>query len=107
LVRVSEPTYKDPFHTLAMVYESQGRVKKSLQFFLICGLLDPKNFDDWPRLAELSVEDGNRSQAIMCLSKGKWKINIIGLVINGFQFCYDYKKYFVNELTKHCFMIIG
>jgi len=66
-----EPTYKDPFHTLAMIYESQGRVNKSVQFSLICGLLDPKHFDEWPRLAELSIEEGNTAQAIMCLNKGR------------------------------------
>jgi general transcription factor 3C polypeptide 3 (transcription factor C subunit 4) len=65
-----EPTYKDPFHTLAMIYENQGRLKRALQFFLISGLLDPKNFDEWTRLAEMSIEEGNLSQGIMCLRKG-------------------------------------
>lgn len=54
-----------------MIYENQGRMKRALQFFLISGLLDPKNFDDWPRLAELSVEEGNIPQAVMCLRKGE------------------------------------
>ncbi|ODM94776.1 General transcription factor 3C polypeptide 3 [Orchesella cincta] len=64
-----QPTYKDPFHTLAMIYENQGNRSKSLQFYLICALLDPKRFDDWPRLAEMSVEEENTQQAIMCLNK--------------------------------------
>ncbi|CAL8094799.1 unnamed protein product [Orchesella dallaii] len=64
-----QPTYKDPFHTLAMIYENQGNRQKSLQFYLICALLDPKRFDDWPRLAEMSVEEDNTQQAIMCLNK--------------------------------------
>lgn len=67
---ISEPTFKDPFHTLAMIYENQGNKRKSLQFYLICALLDPKRFDDWPRLAEMSIEEENTPQAIMCLNKG-------------------------------------
>lgn len=53
-----------------MIYESQGNKSKSLQFYLICALLDPKRFDDWPRLAEMSVDEENNQQAIMCLNKG-------------------------------------
>jgi len=89
-----EPTYVEPFHTLAMIYENQGKMKRSLQFALIAAFLDPKHCQDWPRLAELSLDDNNIPQAIMCYSKGQNLIFIETLR----------RKYYYNFLIRNYFL---
>ncbi|CAL7949836.1 unnamed protein product [Xylocopa violacea] len=62
------PSAPEPFHTLAMIYETD-QPEKSLQFALIAAHLSPKDADQWVRLANMSLESGNIKQAITCYNK--------------------------------------
>lgn len=61
------PNAPDPFKTLALIYENQP--EKALQFELIAAHLSPRDCDQWIRLANLSMEAGNLTQALTCYSK--------------------------------------
>ncbi|XP_073074542.1 general transcription factor 3C polypeptide 3-like isoform X3 [Manis javanica] len=63
------PLAYEPFSTLAMIYEDQGDMEKSLQFELIAAHLNPSNTEEWVRLAEMSLEQDNIKQAIFCYTK--------------------------------------
>ncbi|CAM4617495.1 unnamed protein product [Lepidochelys olivacea] len=63
------PLAYEPFSTLAMIYEDQGDMEKSLQFELIAAHLNPSDTEEWVRLAEMSLEQDNIKQAIFCYSK--------------------------------------
>ncbi|OCT86295.1 hypothetical protein XELAEV_18019987mg [Xenopus laevis] len=63
------PLAYEPFSTLAMIYEDQGDMEKSLQFELIAAHLNPSNTEEWVRLAEMSLEQDNIKQAIFCYGK--------------------------------------
>ncbi|XP_041120613.1 general transcription factor 3C polypeptide 3 isoform X1 [Polyodon spathula] len=63
------PLAYEPFSTLAMIYEDQGDMEKSLQFGLIAAHLNPSNREEWVKLAEMSLEQDNIKQAIFCYSK--------------------------------------
>ncbi|KAM9454601.1 general transcription factor 3C polypeptide 3 [Clarias gariepinus] len=63
------PLAYEPFSTLAMIYEDQGDVEKALQFGLIAAHLNPSDCDEWLKLAEMSLEQDNVKQAIICYSK--------------------------------------
>ncbi|XP_012163851.1 general transcription factor 3C polypeptide 3 isoform X2 [Bombus terrestris] len=62
------PSAPEPFHTLAMIYETD-QPEKSLQFALIAAHLSPKDADQWVRLANMSLEGGDIKQAITCYNK--------------------------------------
>ncbi|XP_043581833.1 general transcription factor 3C polypeptide 3-like isoform X2 [Bombus pyrosoma] len=62
------PSAPEPFHTLAMIYETD-QPEKSLQFALIAAHLNPKDADQWVRLANMSLEGGDIKQAITCYNK--------------------------------------
>ena len=59
------PLAYEPFSTLAMIYEDQGDMEKSLQFELIAAHLNPSDTEEWVRLAEDNIK-----QAIFCYTKG-------------------------------------
>ncbi|XP_014472178.1 PREDICTED: general transcription factor 3C polypeptide 3 isoform X1 [Dinoponera quadriceps] len=61
------PSASEPFQTLAMIYENDQ--KKSLQFALIAAYLNPRDAEQWVRLANLSLENDDIKQAITCYSK--------------------------------------
>ncbi|KAI5090218.1 general transcription factor 3C polypeptide 3, partial [Silurus meridionalis] len=63
------PLAYEPFSTLAMIYEDQGDVEKALQFGLIAAHLNPSDCDEWLKLADMSLEQENIKQAIICYSK--------------------------------------
>ncbi|XP_014340256.1 general transcription factor 3C polypeptide 3 isoform X2 [Latimeria chalumnae] len=63
------PLAYEPFSTLAMIYEDQGDMEKSLQFGLIAAHLNPSDIEEWLKLAEMSLEQDNIKQAIFCYSK--------------------------------------
>ncbi|XP_026523762.1 general transcription factor 3C polypeptide 3 isoform X2 [Notechis scutatus] len=63
------PLAYEPFSTLAMIYEDQGDMEKSLQFELIAAHLNPSDTEEWVRLAEMSLEQDNIKQAVFCYSK--------------------------------------
>lgn len=50
-----------------MIYENQP--DKALQFELIAAHLSPRDCNQWVRLANLSMEAGNLTQALTCFSK--------------------------------------
>lgn len=67
----SAPLAYEPFSTLAMIYEDNGDVDKALQFGLIAAHLNPSDCEEWIRLADMSLEQDNVRQAIICYTKGE------------------------------------
>lgn len=65
-----DPTAPEPYQTLSNVYEEGGEQEKSLQFALIAAHLSPQDPEEWARLADMSLEMGDRNQAISCYRKG-------------------------------------
>ncbi|XP_038604629.1 LOW QUALITY PROTEIN: general transcription factor 3C polypeptide 3-like [Tachyglossus aculeatus] len=63
------PLAHEPFSTLAVIYEDQGDVEKSLQLELIAAHLNPSDTEAWVRLAETSLEQDNVKQAVSCYTK--------------------------------------
>ncbi|KAM8871437.1 general transcription factor 3C polypeptide 3 [Synchiropus picturatus] len=63
------PLAYEPFSTLAMIYEDEEDHEKALQFSLIAAHLNPSDCEEWIRLAELSLEQGNIRQAVVCYTK--------------------------------------
>ncbi|XP_061082620.1 general transcription factor 3C polypeptide 3 isoform X3 [Conger conger] len=63
------PLAYEPFSTLAMIYEDLGDMEKSLQFGLIAAHLNPSDCEEWVKLADMSLEQDNIKQAILCYSK--------------------------------------
>ncbi|KAM9766534.1 general transcription factor 3C polypeptide 3 isoform 2-T2 [Menidia menidia] len=63
------PLAYEPFSTLAMIYEDNEDMDKALQFGLIAAHLNPSDCDEWIRLAEMSLEQDNMRQAVICYSK--------------------------------------
>ncbi|PWA32270.1 hypothetical protein CCH79_00013138 [Gambusia affinis] len=68
IIRQSPLAY-EPFSTLAMIYEDSGDVDKALQFGLIAAHLNPSDCEEWIRLADMSLEQDNVRQAIICYTK--------------------------------------
>ncbi|XP_034933686.1 general transcription factor 3C polypeptide 3-like isoform X2 [Chelonus insularis] len=62
------PSAPEPFQTLAMIYETRDP-EKALQFSLIAAHLNPKDVDQWIKLANISLDSGDIKQAITCYSK--------------------------------------
>lgn len=58
------PLAPEPFLTLAQIYESNP--EKYMQFSLIAAHLNPGDVEQWVRIAQLSLENGNIKQAINC-----------------------------------------
>ncbi|CAN9498381.1 unnamed protein product [Ophioblennius macclurei] len=63
------PLAFEPFSTLAMIYEDEEDMEKALQFGLIAAHLNPSDCEEWVRLADMSLEQDNIRQAIICYSK--------------------------------------
>ncbi|XP_041822154.1 general transcription factor 3C polypeptide 3 [Chelmon rostratus] len=63
------PLAYEPFSTLAMIYEDDEDMDKALQFGLIAAHLNPSDCEEWIRLAEMSLEQDNIRQAIVCYTK--------------------------------------
>uniref|UniRef100_A0A8P4K4A2 General transcription factor 3C polypeptide 3 n=1 Tax=Dicentrarchus labrax TaxID=13489 RepID=A0A8P4K4A2_DICLA len=63
------PLAYEPFSTLAMIYEDDEEREKALQFGLIAAHLNPSDCEEWIRLAEMSLEQDNIRQAIVCYTK--------------------------------------
>lgn len=54
-----------------MIYEDDEDMEKALQFGLIAAHLNPSDGEEWIRLAEMSLEQDNIRQAILCYTKGR------------------------------------
>ncbi|CAG04947.1 unnamed protein product, partial [Tetraodon nigroviridis] len=63
------PLAFEPFSTLAMIYEDDEDTEKALQFGLIAAHLNPSDSEEWIRLAEMSLQQDNIRQAILCYTK--------------------------------------
>ncbi|CAN8009953.1 unnamed protein product, partial [Ixodes pacificus] len=63
------PRAPEPFQTLGMLYEEMGNPAKALQFSLIGAHLSPDDADEWARLGELSLEQGDVRQATTCYAR--------------------------------------
>ncbi|KAG4078553.1 hypothetical protein HA402_002667 [Bradysia odoriphaga] len=61
------PLNHEPFLTLAQIHENN--VEKYMQFSLIAAHLNPSDMDQWIRIAQLAIEQGNVKQAINCYAK--------------------------------------
>ena len=61
------PLAPEPFLTLAQIYENNA--DKYMQFSLIAAHLNPSDIDQWTRIAQLFMEQGNIKQAINCYMK--------------------------------------
>ncbi|KAI7842713.1 hypothetical protein COHA_003644 [Chlorella ohadii] len=68
VIRMS-PNLPDPYHTLGLLHEAVGDVKKSLDFYMIAVHLTPKDLSLWKRLAQLSTQQGLVRQAIYCYTQ--------------------------------------
>ncbi|KAK7076939.1 General transcription factor IIIC, polypeptide 3 [Halocaridina rubra] len=55
----------EPYQTLGMIFEEKKMVNKSLQFLLIAAFLSP-NAEEWEKLADLSLHQGDVEQAVFC-----------------------------------------
>ena len=64
-----DPTAPEPFQTLATLYEEQGELERSLQFGLLAAHLAPQDGEEWARLADMSLEQGEETQAADCYKK--------------------------------------
>ncbi|XP_055916362.1 general transcription factor 3C polypeptide 3 [Eupeodes corollae] len=62
------PLAPEPFFTLAEINETRDK-EKYLNFLTIAAHLDPHNKDQWIRIAELYIEQGNYSRARIYYSK--------------------------------------
>lgn len=69
---LSAPLAFEPFSTLAMIYEDDEDTEKALQFGLIAAHLNPSDSEEWIRLAEMSLQQDNIRQAILCYTKGQF-----------------------------------
>ncbi|XP_071119203.1 general transcription factor 3C polypeptide 3-like [Haliotis cracherodii] len=68
IIRLAPNAYL-PFQTLGMIYEEMEQLEKAMQFFLIAAHLRPDDSEEWVRLAELSLEQNNTKQAVLCFNK--------------------------------------
>ena len=64
-----EPGVPEPFQTLSTLYEETGNEEKAFQFALIAAHLAPQDAEEWGRLADMSLEHGDRKQAVACFRK--------------------------------------
>ena len=64
-----EPGVPEPFQTLSTLYEETGNEEKAFQFALIAAHLAPQDAEEWGRLADMSLEQGDRRQAVACFRK--------------------------------------
>ena len=63
-----DPSAPEPFQALANLYEENDDIEKSLQFALLAAQLAPPDPDEWSRLADMSLEQGDIKQERFGLS---------------------------------------
>ncbi|XP_041359520.1 general transcription factor 3C polypeptide 3-like isoform X2 [Gigantopelta aegis] len=68
IIRLAPNAYL-PFQTLGMLYEEMDNVEKAMQFYLIATHLRPDEPEEWIRLADMSLEQGNIKQALTCYTQ--------------------------------------
>ncbi|EDV23087.1 uncharacterized protein TRIADDRAFT_58003 [Trichoplax adhaerens] len=60
------PHASDPYETLAMIYEENGDEEKVVQLQLIAAYLNRRDASQWVHLAQMSLEQDNKKQALWC-----------------------------------------
>ncbi|OMO51533.1 Tetratricopeptide-like helical, partial [Corchorus capsularis] len=63
------PNLPDSYHTLGLVHKALGNNKIAFEFYMLAGILKPKDSSLWKQLFTWSIEQGNVSQTCYCLSK--------------------------------------
>ncbi|GKV35145.1 hypothetical protein SLEP1_g43450 [Rubroshorea leprosula] len=63
------PNLPDSYNMLGLVYKALGNHKIAFEFYMLAGLLKPKDSSLWKLLLSWSIEQGNVSQTCYCLSK--------------------------------------
>ncbi|XVE89357.1 hypothetical protein DITRI_Ditri19aG0195700 [Diplodiscus trichospermus] len=63
------PSFPHLYHMLGLAHKALGDNKKAFQFYMLAGLLKPKDPDLWKLLFTWSLEQQNVSQTSYCLSK--------------------------------------
>ncbi|KAK8509191.1 hypothetical protein V6N13_062246 [Hibiscus sabdariffa] len=63
------PNFAHLYQMLGLSYKSLGDKKRAFQFYMLAGLLNPKDPDLWKLLFNWSVEQQSVGQACYCLSK--------------------------------------
>ncbi|XP_060072289.1 general transcription factor 3C polypeptide 3-like [Ylistrum balloti] len=58
-----------PFQTLAVIYETTGDMQKALEFHTLAAYLNPKDSEQWGRLAEMFLDQNQTSQAVVAYSQ--------------------------------------
>ena len=69
LVIQEAPGLAEPFHTLGIIYEEWGNMKKSEEFFLLAVHLTPNDAELWRRVAGVAKSRGDLAQAAYCLRR--------------------------------------
>ena len=64
-----DPRAHEPFQTLSTIFEESGEFEKAVQFAMIGAHLAPPEPDEWERLANMSLELQDPTQAASCLKK--------------------------------------
>ncbi|XP_022716452.1 general transcription factor 3C polypeptide 3 isoform X2 [Durio zibethinus] len=63
------PNFPHLYHMLGLAHKALGDNKRAFQFYMLAGLLKPKDPDLWKLLFTWSLEQQNVSQTCYCLSK--------------------------------------
>ncbi|XP_033737271.1 general transcription factor 3C polypeptide 3-like [Pecten maximus] len=58
-----------PYQTLAVIYETTGDMQKALEFHTLAAYLNPKDAEQWGRLAEMFLDQNQTSQAVIAYSQ--------------------------------------
>lgn len=69
LVVQEAPGLAEPFHTLGVIHEEWGNMKKSEEFFLLAVHLTPNDAGLWKRVANVAKSRGDLAQAAYCLRR--------------------------------------
>ncbi|XP_069128663.1 LOW QUALITY PROTEIN: general transcription factor 3C polypeptide 3-like [Argopecten irradians] len=58
-----------PYQTLAVIYETTGDMQKALEFHTLAAYLNPRDSEQWGRLAEMFLDQNQTSQAVVAYSQ--------------------------------------
>lgn len=63
------PLAYEPYITLSQVYENT-HLEKSIEYLTMAAYLKPYDIDQWCRLAQMNIDNGNKRKAITCYTRG-------------------------------------
>ena len=64
-----EPTVPDSYHTLGVIHETQKKMKKALQFYMIAASLTPQDLELWTRVGQIAWDEQQLSNALYCYKR--------------------------------------